>query len=83
MISWSVMSHTSSSDIFLIFSAALFCRALIGDTRTGTWERPTAWVGVVGWPSKSESPPDEIWSNTHQQKRTNNTLQYIVIGRFT
>ena len=63
MISWSAISHTSSSDIFLIFSAALFCRALIGDTRTGIWERLTARVGVVGWLPKSESLPDATSSN--------------------
>jgi len=64
MISSSVMSHTSSSDIFFILSAALFCRALIGDTRMGTRGRVVAGVGVVGWSSKSESLPDETSSKT-------------------
>ena len=64
MISWSVMSHTSSSDNFLILSTALFCRALIGDTRTGTRGRLAAGVGVVGWSSESESLPDGTSSKT-------------------
>jgi len=54
------------SDILLVLSAALSCWALIGDTRTGTWERLPAPVGVVGWASESEPLPDEIWSKSLQ-----------------
>ena len=65
MISWSDIPHTSSSDIFLILSATLFCWALIGDTRTGTRGQLTGTrVRVVGRSSESESLPNETSSKT-------------------
>jgi len=85
MISWSDICHTSSSDILLILSAALFCQALIGNTRTGTQGQLIGTlVGVVGWSSKSESLLDEISSKTSAENwewRSSDACGCFCIGK--